>query len=93
MYIFRSKKAFDTVDHDILLYELHNNGMRGIVHEWFKSYLSNRQHYTRVQHSSSNMEYVTCGVPHSSLLSPLLFLIYMNDNAKALPGKKNLAFC
>lgn len=80
-------KAFDTVNHDILLYKLQNYGIRGMAYQWFRSYLSNRQQYTVINNVSSCLSNVLCGVPQGSVLGPLLFLLYMNDISQVLPGE------
>ena len=54
-----------------------------VAHDWFKSYLSNRQQYTVVEGSVSSLANVTCGVQHGSVLGSLLFLLYVNDIANA----------
>ena len=72
-------KAFDTVDHDILLYKLHNYGIRGTANNWLNSYLSNRQQYTVIDDSTSKIMSLSIGVPQGSILGLLLFLIYVND--------------
>ena len=83
-------KAFDTVDHFVLLQKLYWYGVRGIAFDWFKSYLCNRKHYMNVNGIPSSMENVTCGVPQGSTLGPLLFFLYMNDLPSANKFKVNL---
>ena len=73
------RKAFDTVNHSILLNKLHHYGIRGITNDWFKSYLSDRQQYVSINGHNSSCSNLICGVPQGSVLGPLLFLIYIND--------------
>ena len=73
------KKAFDTVDHKILLKKLKMHGVTGLEHDWFTSYLDNRKQFCRVDGTSSGVRGINCGVPQGSCLGPLLFLIYIND--------------
>jgi len=82
------QKAFDTVNHDILLKKLEIYGIRGIVLKWFTSYLNNRKQYTVLQNFESELECVTYGVPQGSVLGPLLFLIYVNDIQYAITDAK-----
>ena len=72
-------KAFDTVNHEILLDKLQYYGIRGTALKWFQSYLLDRMQCTEIGNTQSNLEYVKCGVPQGSILGPLLFLLYIND--------------
>ena len=78
------QKAFDTVDHNILLQKLEHYGIRGLANNWFKSYLSNRKQYVSVNGYHSKTEVMKFGVPQGSVLGPLLFLIYINDLRNAI---------
>ena len=73
------KKAFDTVDHKILLDKLHAYGIRGNIWTWFRSYLSNRSQFVSYDGIQSTIQSISCGVPQGSILGPLLFIIYIND--------------
>ena len=76
-------KAFDSVNHNILLDKLEHYGIRGTALEFFRSYLGNRQQFTMVNGQVSELLTVICGVPQGSTLGPLLFLLYINDLASA----------
>ena len=72
-------KAFDTVNHDILLDKLCNYGIRGICLKWIKDYLCNREQYVSYDNTCSEKCKILCGVPQGSILGPLMFLLYIND--------------
>ena len=76
---FDFSKAFDTVDHDILLQKLTLHGIQDIMLKWFKGYLSNRVQFVTYNGLKSMREKIKCGVPQGSILGPLLFLMYIND--------------
>ena len=73
------KKAFDTVDHTILLKKLYAYGIRGKAHTWLTSYLTGRTQYVVYDGHKSSTLTMTWGVPLGSILGPLLFIIYVND--------------
>ena len=73
------QKAFDTVDHHILLKKLENYGVRGISNKWFASYLVNRKQFVSINGCKLNLADVKLGVSQGSILGPLLFLTYIND--------------
>ena len=77
-------RAFDTVDHNILLNKLDALGIRGNILDWVRSYLKDRNQYVSVNGLSSSSKTVNIGVPQGSILGPLFFLIYINDMHKCM---------
>lgn len=73
------KKAFDTVNHTILLNKLYKCGFRGVARNWFESYLSRRQQCVRINGILSQTGDIYCGVPQGSVLGATLFIIFIND--------------
>ena len=72
-------KAFDTLNHEILLNKLQFYGVRGLTFKWFESYVNNRQQCVVYNNVYSNYKIIDCGVPQGSILGPLLFILYIND--------------
>ena len=85
-------KAFDTLNHDILLYKLQALWYTGVTLLWFNNYLSNRSQYVTYNNYSSQKLPITCGVPQASIIGPLLFLIYITDIINSSPKLSYILF-
>ena len=76
-------KAFDVINHDMLLNKLFRYGIRGTANDWFKRYLSSRSQFVEIDGNISFSLPICCGVPQGSILGPLLYLIFVNDIGKS----------
>jgi retron-type reverse transcriptase len=72
-------KAFDTINHRILIQKLEHYGIRGVAQLWFQNYLTNRKQIVKYNQVRSKEMLIQTGVPQGSILGPILFLLYMND--------------
>ena len=84
MILIDLQKAFDTIDHHLLLQKMPYFGFSTKVIDWFKSYLTNRTFIVNINKSFSEPENLECGVPQGSILGPLMFLLYINDMPQAV---------
>ena len=83
-------KAFDTVNHNILLKKLDHYGIRGIANDFFRSYLTNRRQIVSINNSNSSLKFINIGVLQGSNLGPLLFLLFINDLPNCLESVPRL---
>jgi len=84
MILIDLQKAFDTIDHEILVSKMEHMGFSVETRKWFKSYLCNRVFCVNIEGTFSSKAAITCGVPQGSISGPLLFLLYVNDMVQAV---------
>ena len=87
MVLIDLQKAFDTIDHNILIKKIPFLGFTDETIKWYTSYLSNRKFIISMENANSDKASITCGVPQGSILGPLLFLIYINDMPQAVDSE------
>ena len=85
------KKAFNKIPHRRLLWKLeHIGGLKGTLNNWMEDYLKRREMRTVVKDEKSEWREVTSGVPHGSVLAPIMFLIYANDMTRSKQLHKSI---
>ena len=85
-------KAFDVIDHEILLTKLNHYGIRGIANDWIRSYLTDRKQFVHYKGQQSSLQHIKYGVLQGSVLGPLLFINYISDIQNALKYSKSFIF-
>lgn len=86
------RKAFDTINHDILIQKCEYYGIRGVVNKWLQSYLKNRFQYVQFNGTVSSQKVISCGIPQGSVLGPKLFILYLKDISKVSKILKMVIF-
>lgn len=85
-------KAFDLINHNILLFKMYKYGIRGIPHALFESYLSHRKQFVNIDNATSAPEPISAGVPQGSILGPLLFVMYINDIVQGVKNAEMVSY-